>query len=348
MHPEHSVVIHMREGGVAILLDMVNAKVSAALRRLGVGHDATLIYLALLELAPVPLSAAAAAAGLDEKELASSYAELVAAGLVSFAADDQDVVAPVPPASGLQALGSHRVAEIDESRITVARAFDSFRRQRLASYSNDLVEVVTGEDIGPRVRQAWVSAQEQIRQFDTPPYFPLTGGLDDALTTLERGITQRVLYSRASLEHPGHLVEIIEPCIAAGEQARVLPSLPVKLIIIDDAYALVSLSIRESEVHNTMLIVQPSGLYSALVALFEQSWQNALPFQGRDPRPQRLLPADRRLLTLLSGGVSDDYIAQQLGISRRTLFRRVEVLMTRLGATTRFQMALQAQRRGWL
>ncbi|MGX1507492.1 UNVERIFIED_CONTAM: DNA-binding CsgD family transcriptional regulator [Streptomyces graminofaciens] len=327
---------------------MVNAKVSASLRRLGIGHDATLIYLALLELAPAPLSAVAAAAGLGQEELKASYAELVDAGLVSFAADDQDVVAPVPPASGLQALGSHRLAEIDESRITVARAFDSFRRRRLGAYQDDLVEVVTGQDIGPRIRQAWLSAQEQIRQFDSPPYFPLTGGVDDALATLARGITQRVVYSRDSLDHPGKLADTIEPCIAAGEQARVLPSLPVKLLVIDDAYALVSLSIREAEVHSTMLIGQPSGLFSALVALFEQSWQNALPFQGGDPRPQRLLPADRRLLTLLSAGVPDGDIAHQLGISRRTLFRRLEVLMARLGATTRFQMALHAQRRGWL
>ncbi|MER7911869.1 LuxR family transcriptional regulator, partial [Streptomyces sp. NPDC096068] len=31
-----------------------------------------------------------------------------------------------------------------------------------------------------------------------------------------------------------------------------------------------------------------------------------------------------------------------------TLFRRIQVLMARLGATSRFQMALQAQRSGWL
>ncbi|MFD6080786.1 hypothetical protein ACFWG5_34990 [Streptomyces hydrogenans] len=45
----------------------------------------------------------------------------------------------------------------------------------------------------------------------------------------------------------------------------------MKLLIIDDTYALVSLPIQESEVYGTMLIVQPSGLFSALVALFEQA-----------------------------------------------------------------------------
>ncbi|MBT2511753.1 LuxR family transcriptional regulator [Streptomyces sp. ISL-98] len=328
---------------------MANTKLSEALRLLGIDHEAGRVYLVLLELAPAPLSAIGTAAGLDGAQLAAAYGELVAAGLASAAVDGQDVVAPLPPAAGLEILGRHRAAELDESRITVGGAFESFRRQRLAAYNDNLVEVVTGDAIGPRMRQAWASAREQIRQFDSPPYFPISGATDDALATLARGVRQRVVYSQESMEHPGNLEAVIEPCIEAGEQARVLPSVPVKLVIIDDAYALVSLSIKEADVHNTMLIVQPCGLFSALVALFEQSWQTALPIHGRTaPRPGGLLPADRRLLRLLAGGVRDDVIAREIGVSRRTLFRRVEVLMARLGATTRFQMALQAQRCGWL
>lgn len=156
------------------------------------------------------------------------------------------------------------------------------------------------------------------------------------------------MYARESLEHPGHLKDVIEPCVEAGEQARVLPSVPVKLLIIDEAYALVSLSIKEADVVNTMLVVQPCGLLSALVALFEQSWQNALPLHGGTARPGGLAPGDRRLLRLLAGGASDEVIARELGISRRTFFRRLQILMARLGAANRFQMALQAQRAGWL
>ncbi|MFE0425255.1 LuxR family transcriptional regulator, partial [Streptomyces sp. NPDC058953] len=256
--------------------------------------------------------------------------------------------APVPPAAGLEILARHRAAEVEESRIAVSGAFDSFRRQRLAAYDDDLVEVVTGDAIGPRIRRAWASAREQIRQFESPPYFPLADATHDALATLARGVTQRVVYSRESLEQPGRLREVIEPCVNAGEQARVLPSVPVKLVIIDDAYALVSLSIEEADVHNTMLVVQPCGLFSALVALFEQSWRNAVPFQGRTTLPGGLPPADRRLLWLLAGGASDEVIARELGVSRRTLFRRLQTLMARLGAANRFQMALQAQRQGWL
>ncbi|MFJ4774293.1 LuxR family transcriptional regulator [Streptomyces uncialis] len=327
---------------------MTNAKLGEALRLLGLDHAAARVYLTLLDLAPAPLDAVAAAAGVGGAELAAAYGTLVDAGLASAAGEGGDVVAPVPPTAGLEILARHRAAEVEESRIAVGGAFDSFRRQRLAAYNEDLVEVVTGDAIGPRIRQAWASAREQIRQFESPPYFPLSGSTDDALATLARGVTQRVVYSRESLEHPGHLREVIEPCVRAGEQARVLPSVPVKLVIIDDAYALVSLSIKEADVHNTMLVVQPCGLLSALMALFEQSWQNALPFQGRTTRPGGLPPADRRLLWLLAGGAGDDVIAREMGISRRTLYRRLQVLMAQLGAANRFQMALQAQRSGWL
>ncbi|MFJ5723103.1 LuxR family transcriptional regulator [Streptomyces sp. NPDC093149] len=327
---------------------MTNAKLGEALRLLGIGQAAVQVYLALLELAPAPLSAIGTVTGLGGAELVTAYDALVDAGLASAAEEGGDVVAPVPPAAGLEILARHRAAEVEESRITVGGAFESFRRQRLAAYNDNLVEVVTGDAIGHRIRQAWTSAREQIRQFESPPYFPLPGATDDALATLARGVTQRVVYSRESLEHPGHLKEVIEPCIKAGEQARVVPSVPVKLVIIDEAYALVSLSIKEADVHNTMLVVQPCGLLSALVALFEQSWQSALPFHGRTTRPGGLPPADRRVLWLLAGGASDDVIAREMGISRRTLYRRLQILMARLGAENRFQLALQAQRSGWL
>lgn len=327
---------------------MANEKLGEALRLLGIGQEGARVYLTLLEHGPAPLSSIGAAAGLGGEVLAEAYRELVDCGLASAAEEGSDVVAPVPPTAGLEILGRRRAAELDASRITVGGAFESFRRHRLAGYHDPLVEVVTGDAIGLRMRQAWTSAREQIRQFDSPPYFPLVGATDDALATLARGVTQRVVYSRESLEFPGQLENSIEPCIEAGEQARVLPSVPVKLVIIDDAYALVALSIKETDVYNTMLVVQPCGLLSALVALFEQAWQNALPFHGRSARPAGLLPADRRLLRLLAAGASDEVIAREIGVSRRTLFRRVQVLMARLGATSRFQMALQAQRSGWL
>jgi DNA-binding NarL/FixJ family response regulator len=55
-----------------------------------------------------------------------------------------------------------------------------------------------------------------------------------------------------------------------------------------------------------------------------------------------------RILTLLTAGLPDDVIARELGISERTYQRRVRAMMERVNAQTRFQLARQAARRGWL
>lgn len=57
---------------------------------------------------------------------------------------------------------------------------------------------------------------------------------------------------------------------------------------------------------------------------------------------------DRRLLTLLSAGLTDHAIARDLGVSERTVRRRITRLQAVLGGRTRFQLGVQAARRGWL
>lgn len=58
--------------------------------------------------------------------------------------------------------------------------------------------------------------------------------------------------------------------------------------------------------------------------------------------------ADQRLLTMLASGLKDDAIARHLDISSRTVGRRVADLMDGLGARTRFQAGVHAQRRSLL
>jgi DNA-binding NarL/FixJ family response regulator len=47
-------------------------------------------------------------------------------------------------------------------------------------------------------------------------------------------------------------------------------------------------------------------------------------------------------------GAKDETIARQLGVSLRTVRRRVAELMDELGASTRFQAGMEAVRRGLL
>ncbi|MEH1126371.1 helix-turn-helix domain-containing protein [Micromonospora sp. CPCC 206061] len=53
------------------------------------------------------------------------------------------------------------------------------------------------------------------------------------------------------------------------------------------------------------------------------------------------------LLGLLAAGLTDEAIARTLGVSLRTIQRRIHDLLLELGVTTRFQAGLAARERGW-
>ena len=57
---------------------------------------------------------------------------------------------------------------------------------------------------------------------------------------------------------------------------------------------------------------------------------------------------ERDLLTMFAGGLKDEAIAQQLGISTRTLRRRILVMFSELGASNRFAAGVAAAKRGWI
>nr|WP_243727306.1 LuxR C-terminal-related transcriptional regulator [Actinocrispum wychmicini] len=57
---------------------------------------------------------------------------------------------------------------------------------------------------------------------------------------------------------------------------------------------------------------------------------------------------DDRLLSLLAAGLKDEAIARQLGVSLRTVHRRTSELSESLGARTRFQAGMRAERQGLL
>lgn len=54
------------------------------------------------------------------------------------------------------------------------------------------------------------------------------------------------------------------------------------------------------------------------------------------------------MLAMLLTGVPDEVAAHRLGISGRTLTRRVRSAMEKLGAVSRFQLGYRLGRAGWL
>ncbi|GGS23911.1 MULTISPECIES: helix-turn-helix transcriptional regulator [Actinokineospora] len=328
---------------------MSDGDLAPHLSRLGLPDDEIHAYQYLLRTGPSTAEEIAAGIGRPQPGVRVAVRALTDAGLVGTGGPHGTVFTPVPPASGLEILSRRRASELEQARVATLNAYDTFRRAVSPQRTDDLIEVVTGTAIAQRIQQMELSARTEIRRLESPPYFT-EGHVNNAeLEQLARGeVTYRVVYARASVEDPARYANNIQPCVAAGEQARVLPEVPVKLTIVDQQFATVSLPVAEADVNRSLLVVHPSSLLSALVGLFEASWRLAVPLQAGAHAVSPVQPIEQRLLGLLAAGANDDSIARQLGISRRTVFRHLQRLMEHAGATSRFQLAVHAVRHRWI
>ena len=126
-----------------------------------------------------------------------------------------------------------------------------------------------------------------------------------------------------------------------------LPNVPLTMLI-GQSGALVSVAGRGDE-RLEGVVVYPSELCERLRDLFEVFWSMAAPLSATTSVEDGDLRASSRvLLTCLAAGLTDVSIAQKLGVSQRTVARRVAVLQDRLGARSRFQLGVQATRLGSL
>ena len=96
------------------------------------------------------------------------------------------------------------------------------------------------------------------------------------------------------------------------------------------------------------LLVHPGGLLDLLISVFDEYWANATDFLSDSAGADSLDIVDRDLLKLLLLGLTDAAVGSQLGISVRTVQRRIADLLGQAGVTTRVQLGAEAVRRGWV
>lgn len=88
------------------------------------------------------------------------------------------------------------------------------------------------------------------------------------------------------------------------------------------------------------LVIRIPAIINILTSYFEAVWSAAIPVNAQS------LNDDVRIIALLAEGLKDESIARQLGLSLRTVRRRIAEFMDEVGAETRFQAGAEAQRRG--
>jgi DNA-binding CsgD family transcriptional regulator len=307
----------------------------------------------------VGLSAARAAelaevADLPQHEADEVLQRLQAKGLVTVQAADEPVFSPLPPDVAFGTTLLRRQESLEAARKTVSALSEEFRASAGRRDAHHLVEVIVGATtLRERLRDLQNSAREEILWFCRANPLAMQGADNtEEYGALSRGVRYRAIYERALIETPGELDSIAEG-VSWGEEARVLPTLPVRIAIVDRSTAICPL-VRDDEQsigEPSAAIINRGQLLDALLALFESHWELATPvrLQPDDKQPvEGLDDSERLLLSLLVAGVPDKSIANQLGISRRTVQRRLDRLMSLAGVDTRTGLAFQAAKRDWL
>lgn len=246
------------------------------------------------------------------------------------------------------------VEDVARTRRWVQDLERQYRSHAPAVDQIDVVEVVEGrEGIARRFFQLVRSLSEELLAFDKPPYVaPQSEGDELQYDALRRGRRIRSIYEESAFAAAGKL-QAVEASVQHGEMARVTAALPMKLFVFDRETALLPLRMEAPAVEQRGIVVYEGALLTGLVTLFELMWAQALPLNLSGPQEARQSDSpvgtdalDRQLITLMSTGQKDETIARLLGVSQRTVSRRIGELLDSMGVSSRFQAGIVAAQRG--
>ncbi|MFD5520343.1 helix-turn-helix domain-containing protein [Streptomyces sp. NPDC127066] len=322
------------------------------LAALGLGPAEEEIYRLLVARGRAAVRELAADGGRPESEVREVLTDLAGRGLVVRLASEGAVTRylAAPPAVALGGELRRRRDELSAAEHAVL----TLAEQHRTGAEGGAVEVISDIDaVRHRFRQLQESARQQVRAMMVPEQTVVSRSDNVAEGAgVRRGVLYRTILHREALTEPGALAQALG-ALEAGQQVRVADAVPVKLMIADHELAMLPLFSGRNTAAASVL-VHVGGLLDALVAYFELAWEQAYPLSPHttgdgvaEQRADAIDAFDARMLALVLAGLTDQAVGARLGVSRRTVQRRIGELMTRAGVESRIQLGWHAARRGW-
>jgi DNA-binding CsgD family transcriptional regulator len=210
------------------------------------------------------------------------------------------------------------------------------------------IEPVHRGDVPGVVARLLGSARESVQVIGDPVAVCGEGAYDILESLLQRGVDCRAVYPRDALTGDEVLARVDRMTIL-GQQSGVLPSVQAELALIDRRRAILPALGDETGSSDGagVVVVHGTTLLEALGAMFDVLWQRALPVTAGAPEaaPRGRGPSEeqaRQILAMMLSGLTDAAMARRLGLSSRTLQRRITSLMDDMGVRSRFQLGIQA------
>ncbi|WP_326806743.1 LuxR C-terminal-related transcriptional regulator [Streptomyces sp. NBC_01775] len=322
---------------------------------LGLSADVEMVYRVTLEHPRAEIEKVARLSGLSECEVRRAFDELADLQLLHRSTKSPDDVQPVSPEVRLTGLLAQHELELSsrQRKLEATRAAVSSLTARYANksgYAPEVVHRLVGADVVHK-RLEELTDQARDECLSLAPTGVQAADTTEAGKTLEqkaleRGVSIRTIYQESFRNDPAALRHV-RWLASYGGLTRTVPTLPMLVVTVDNEVALVPLDPDNCQAG--ALELRSQGAVAAMRSLFEQFWKAATPWHEASHVDTRgLCRRDRELLHFLAMGNTDEFISRRLGVSLRTVRRRVADLMRRLNARSRFEAGVQAARSGWL
>ena len=247
------------------------------------GYEAR-VYIALVSRSRYTAAQLARESRVPRQRIYDVLSGLTERGLVRALPGQVTRYTAVDPASAIERLMANHRAAFSQLEQTTARLVEAlvpaWSQGRDETDPLDYVEVLRDREVlSERIEEIQAEAKQEILAMSKLPY--LTGTNSSGLATMRRlkeaGGSVRCVYERDALCHE-EMLSGIRLYTAAGEQARIADTVPMRMWIVDGTRVVMSLRdpVADSDSTTNVLIEHPA-LAQCLTYAFEAIWAGADP-----------------------------------------------------------------------
>jgi sugar-specific transcriptional regulator TrmB len=252
------------------------------LSRLGLTSYEAKAYLALTRRGSSTAAQVSRLAGVPRQRIYDVLASLVEKGLSSSKPGRVVKYAATAPELALERLLSdHRqqLAELEQSVSAMVEELQSaFQEGQEQTDPLEYIEVLRDRRaVNERFDELQAGIKKEILVFTKPPYATPAQENVEGLEVVQTH-TARSIYEFSAFDDPA-FTEGVRRFIEAGEDARFVPELPLKLVIIDESIVMFGMEDPVAGSPDmTMVVVEHPSLAKVLKVAFETIWSQGLTF----------------------------------------------------------------------
>jgi sugar-specific transcriptional regulator TrmB len=250
------------------------------LRALGLSTYEAEVYRALLKVDKAKVQDLARVVAVPRPQIYVALGALLEKGLCREIRGKVTFYAAVAPTTAFRSV-LRQEEELLKAKAEGVRVLDEeHHRLEPESVPPNFVQVLRGRQIRHTIDELTAATAQELLislkyvQAQTPK--SVAGAVKAETAMLKRGIHVRCLYEQAALQHV-EVRQALRQLTEKGEEARVIESVPMDLMVFDQRAALFSLAEERGGV--TVFVFAHPSLVESMRLSFDNLWQ-----QGRDVR----------------------------------------------------------------